>query len=49
MNVSEKTHSHNIDGQIIERLRKCGTEFVLATLKEIQLATLTVLPFVPTL
>jgi hypothetical protein len=36
--------------KIMEALRNCGIEFVLATLKELQLATLTVLlPFVCTL
>jgi hypothetical protein len=35
--------------KIIETLRNCGREFVLATLKKLQLATVNVLPFVYTL
>jgi hypothetical protein len=35
-------------GKIMKTLRNLGAEFVLATLKEIQMETLNVLPFVYT-
>jgi hypothetical protein len=43
--VKTKCYLQEVD-KIIETLRNSGMEFVLATMKELQLATLNVLPFV---
>jgi phosphoglycolate phosphatase-like HAD superfamily hydrolase len=46
-----RAHSTNIQGvdKAMETLRNRGIEFVMATVKELQLAELNVLPFVYTL